>query len=653
MNRMNGMKRMTINLLGAGLLLGVTAARAEEQAPAAFDEKAAATAAYFERQSALPWTELRDRFDRYSRTPIPPWPKGDKELEERFKPPHGEIGASGNRIFPVRRELQERKDRAYEEITKRQGEVYKQIDEGKVDEAFPTVFDLFVLCDWLTEYARGGRAGGYFGKRAEVLLDQAGQERAAAQRLKVEEAVKKYREEARQEYEAAVKAGIEANPELAAAERRLKDAKAKLEALGLNEKGEPKGGPPKSPGETPDAVSMLDKAAAEAAAKEYREAEGAVRRFKEAFDRNPENWRLKQASDSPAYDWMTGVMQPGPNWSGGVERGDIKYRLGWHGPEYLMTGPDPAPDPALPRIDESGGKPGTAKTLNLGNPSTSSGQGNVKLELVWIPAGEFMMGSPTNEPGRYGVERLHRVKLTKGLWMGKYEVTQEQWQRVMGNNPSWFTNAGPKAPVETVRLDQAQKFMRKLGELIAGKDGGGKFRLPTEAEWEWACRADTTTALYNGKMTIKGGNNSPELGAIAWYAGNSGVDYEGGVLSTLWEDKEQNHHSAGTHPVGQKKPNAWGLYDMLGNVGEWCADYGYAYPSQAVTDPTGPKESMGDNGMGWIVRGGGYNSPARLGRSATRSNYATHEYCWRNATIGFRVAMDEPAAAGQAAEKAK
>ena len=173
---MNRMKRMTINLLGAGLLLGATGARAQEQAPAAFDEKAAARALYFETLSALPWTELRDTFSTHCRGPIPPWPKGDKELEERFKPPYGAIGGEGCAVLkPVRRELQERKDRMKEDLTKRQGEVYRQIDEGKVDEAFPTVFDLYVLCDWLTQYARGGRCKPYFDARAAVLLDAAGQ----------------------------------------------------------------------------------------------------------------------------------------------------------------------------------------------------------------------------------------------------------------------------------------------------------------------------------------------------------------------------------------------------------------------------------------------------------------------------------------------
>jgi formylglycine-generating enzyme required for sulfatase activity len=154
--------------------------------------------------------------------------------------------------------------------------------------------------------------------------------------------------------------------------------------------------------------------------------------------------------------------------------------------------------------------------------------------------------------------------------------------------------------------------------------------------------------LYNGKMTIKGGNNSPELGAIAWYAGNSKVDYEGGLLSTLWEDKEQEYHSAGTHPVGGKKPNAWGLYDMLGNVGEWCQDFWAGYPSQAVVDPTVPKNSGSGYGE-HSVRGGDFTSLARLSRCAVRS-YTSHEYCTRNSMTGFRVALDEPVAE---TEKAK
>jgi formylglycine-generating enzyme required for sulfatase activity len=267
--------------------------------------------------------------------------------------------------------------------------------------------------------------------------------------------------------------------------------------------------------------------------------------------------------------------------------------------------------------------------------------------LVRIPAGEFMMGTrKKSEPGRYCVERRHRVKLTKGFWMGKYEVTQEQWEKLMGYNPSGFTNAGPRAPVECVNLPDCQRFMTKLNRAAVA--GAGKFRLPTEAEWEWACRAGTDGPLYTGSMTIKGANNSPELDAIAWYGGNSGVEYEGGYDSSHWPDKQKEFRFAGTHPVGQKKPNAWGLHDMLGNVRERCQD-GFdewdvkTFASRNVTDPVGQDI---DNR---IMRGGSWSDLARQCRCPSRQ-YRTGMRAWHR-SIGFRVAMDEPVAA--AAEKAK
>ncbi|MEI7686492.1 MAG: formylglycine-generating enzyme family protein [Planctomycetota bacterium] len=600
------MKRMTIGLLGvwlgAGLLLG---ARAQEK-PAAAGAKDAAATANTERPLALPWTALREPF---SRPQTAPWLNDDKEHQDRFK-------------------------RAYAEITKREGEVYRQIEEGKVDEAFPTVFDLFVMVandGFLTTYARGGKCEPYFEARFKEVLGEAGMKQLAAERRRVEDAIEKYRQEAIEEYEPVLKAGIEANPEWAVAERRIKEATAKLETQKVNIKGEPKDSSRK--------LTAEETAAAAVAAKEYKVAEGAVRRFRDAFNKDPENKRLQQAAENALskngpYHWM--MLEHGPFLPYRAlltrERQVIKFKLGWHGAEWLLLGPDPAPDPALPRIDESGRKPGTAKVVDLGN--------NVKLEFVWIPPGEYLMGSPMNEPGRDVQERLHRVKLTKGFWMGKYEVTQEQWQCVMGNNPSWFQKAGPRAPVETVRWDQAKKFLRKLGEMTAGKDNsaGGKFRLPTEAEWEWACRAGTDKASYNGKVTIQGANNGPELDAIAWYGGNSGVAYEGGVLSAHWPAKQHDHRLAGTHPVGGKQPNAWGLYDMLGNVWEWCENKHSAYPSQAVTDPTG--EGKNPDSMGGVVRGGAWNSYVRLCRSASRDWTYSREL-WRNPMIGFRVVMDE------------
>ncbi len=222
-------------------------------------------------------------------------------------------------------------------------------------------------------------------------------------------------------------------------------------------------------------------------------------------------------------------------------------------------------------------RPDELRTLDLG--------GGVTLDLVSIPAGSFMMGSPENEAERYGDEGpQHRVTISSGFWMGKYEVTQEQWQRVMGSNPSNFK--GVKNPVEMVRWTEAKDF--------CGKVGG---RLPTEAEWEYACRAGTT------------GPYAGNLDRIGWYYENSG--------STM-------------HPVGQKQANAWGLYDMHGNVWEWCEDGTRTYTSAAQKDPEGPA------GSSRLLRGGGWGDLAGLCRSARRGDIAP---ATRNIIFGFRLVV--------------
>ncbi len=229
------------------------------------------------------------------------------------------------------------------------------------------------------------------------------------------------------------------------------------------------------------------------------------------------------------------------------------------------------------------------KTVDLG--------GGVSLELVWIPPGEFVMGSPSSEANRDDDETQHTVRITQGFWMGKYEVTQAQWQAVMGSNPSQFTGDG-KLPVEQVSWDDCQEFVKKLSQRA-----GGTFRLPTEAEWEYACRAGSTTAYCFG-------DDVSRLSDYAWYDENSGN---------------------GTHPVGQKKPNAWGLYDMHGNVWEWCEDWLGDYPSGAVTDPTGPS-----SGSYRVFRGGSWHHDPRRCRSAIRLRYTPVH---RNIVLGFRVAL--------------
>ena len=177
--------------------------------------------------------------------------------------------------------------------------------------------------------------------------------------------------------------------------------------------------------------------------------------------------------------------------------------------------------------------------------------GGVTMEFVLILPGSFTMGS---DKGQQSDEKpAHKVTLTKPFYLGKFEVTQEQWEKVMGSNPSNFK--GPKLPVEQVSWNDCQSFLAKLQE----KSNGQKFALPTEAQWEYACRAGST-----GDYCF--GDGDANLGEYAWYSSNAGNQ---------------------THPVGGKKPNAWGLYDMHGNVCEWCNDASGSYSSGAVSDPMG------------------------------------------------------------------
>ena len=230
--------------------------------------------------------------------------------------------------------------------------------------------------------------------------------------------------------------------------------------------------------------------------------------------------------------------------------------------------------------------------------------GRVRLILVRIPAGTFTMGSPDSEQGRSSREGpQHSVTLTQDFWLGKYPVTQAQWQAVMGNNPSYFK--GAQNPVEQVSWDDAQAFITALNAHIRETDQGpATFRLPSEAEWEYACRAGTTTRFYWGDDP-----NASQIDAYAWYIGNGG--------------------NATTHPVGQKHPNAWGLYDMSGNVWEWCQDWYGKYSSGAVTDPTGPH-----SGSFRVLRGGSWDYDPEYCRSADRFNLTPDI---RNYYYGFRV----------------
>ena len=224
------------------------------------------------------------------------------------------------------------------------------------------------------------------------------------------------------------------------------------------------------------------------------------------------------------------------------------------------------------------------------------------IEFVWVPQGEFRMGS-TSRHAHSDEKPVSRVRISRGFWLGKYEVTQAPWQAVMGNNPSRFKNCGGNCPVERVSWDDVQEFIRNLDR----RSGGRRYRLPTEAEWEYAARAGTEADTYAGDITRPLGND-PVLNRIAWYDENSGYR---------------------THPVGRKAPNAWGLHDMLGNVWEWVGDWKGDYPGGTVTDPSGPR-----SGSHRVHRGGSWNYIARVCRSAYRIRFPPG---FRLHDLGFRL----------------
>ena len=244
------------------------------------------------------------------------------------------------------------------------------------------------------------------------------------------------------------------------------------------------------------------------------------------------------------------------------------------------------------------------------------------IKMICCPPDTFVMGAPTGELGKKNNENAHNVKISKQFLISKYEITQKQYQLVMGTNPSNFKtssnideNENKYYPVEKVTLDNAKAFCEKLNtEYSRLVPYGYKFDLPTEAQWEYACRAGTATALNNGKNLTNGnGNACANLNEVGWYKNNS---------------------SNKTHPVGQKKPNNWGLYDMHGNVEELIKDVRPSnYPSYPDEDAVDPLVTVGNQRC---HRGGSYNATSDRCRSASRQGSSLNSTA---PYVGFRVVL--------------
>jgi formylglycine-generating enzyme required for sulfatase activity len=307
------------------------------------------------------------------------------------------------------------------------------------------------------------------------------------------------------------------------------------------------------------------------------------------------------------------------------------------------------------------------------------GESDVVCEFVLVPSGSFVMGSSPEEQKVMADSRVNRHPVLNSriyprdregpqhqvtvppFLMARTEVTQALWRRLaiaagLPESPSFFKHAGDRAPVERVSWNDVTKWMKAVNAAP-----GLFLRLPSEAEWEYACRAGTTTAIYNGPLTILGHCNGPELDEIGWYMGNCGVNYSGGVDSSRWIETQFPHDRAGTHPVALKQPNAFGLYDMIGNVMEWCEDHAHAdyrgaptdgsawiggdwIPGSALNGPMTayrPKDGIADGRdvPGRVRRGGSWRQLAYNTRSAMRSFRSPN---FIDSNHGFRLASDVP-----------
>lgn len=292
--------------------------------------------------------------------------------------------------------------------------------------------------------------------------------------------------------------------------------------------------------------------------------------------------------------------------------------------------------------------------------------GLASVPCHWIPPGTFLMGSPMDEPGRLKIEAQIEVTLTRGFLVGRAPVTRGQWAEVCAAtggprpDPSPFPGT-PEHPVEQVDWYEAVAFCNALSSLenlaqcyrapdgtvytwahaegraepeFAGLACEG-WRLPTDAEWEYACRAGTTGAIYQGELEILGEHDAPALDPIAWYGGNSGVDNANAHPSSGWREMQRPATHSASHPVGLKAPNPWGMHDTLGNVDEWCQAGHRLVSKGPLTDPvikTAPDKLR-------IRRGGSWLAEVASVRAASRTRILP----WaRQFGVGLRVARTLP-----------
>lgn len=285
---------------------------------------------------------------------------------------------------------------------------------------------------------------------------------------------------------------------------------------------------------------------------------------------------------------------------------------------------------------------------------------NKALPMEWISSGSFMMGSPVGEPFRKPDEGPQtKVTLTKGYWLGKTEFTVGDWKALtgeslrehvakmlkdetvydfggqkntlaafmnfkVGDEDKIMANENDNLPMYFVSWEEAMELCKKLTAGERANDrlpAGYEYTLPTEAQWEYACRAGTTTAIFTGPLVIEG-KNAPALNNYVWYAGNSAENYTG---------KQLGNSGAGPRNAGEKKANAWGLQDMSGNIWEWCRDWYGPYPGGVIMDPTGPA-----SGTARVNKGGSWGSGANDSRSANRAANPQPE---KSAYRGFRITL--------------